>query len=597
MNDLNLPGRIVNLGRLIPALRDAVSRFAPSCLCALVNATMSLLMFHDIGDQDIVERLFAISALGLIALTSVKLAAESRHWSTAVYSGVAVVVLAIITGLVYLVFEPFPFGSGYYIFAVALIFSLLFAPYTGRHSDNRSVWYFNYRTGVAVFFGNCSALILGAGSSLGVISLGYLFDLEIPGKVYVYIWIFCGSLLLPFYILSNIAKAFDDEAAFRDFPKGIRFVVNFILVPLLLGYMAILYAYFFKIIVEWQLPRGDLGGMIVAFGTLGITTMLVAYPIRDIGTRLLALLYRYYYFVLVVPILLLAVAIGTRIDEYGVTEPRYVVAMMGVWFFAVTCLAIWKQERFEIRYVPMILAVLMLLASFGPWGAVEMSFSSQLGRFESMLTKHRMLVDGQAVKTNVELPFEDRRTLSSMLTFFIKHQQQWHRVEPLLPRSEDGYRLDNVTEIAASLGFEYVSARESEEIYSGRFTLFHPDIRARRGVNISGYSHYWPGGNISVDQGETIINFVDDGQPATLHLSMDSEAVNVTLGAETVRFDLNQQLAVLQEDHSRDNFIMVSETDRLKVRLLINAITGETTGDNETSVYAIGYGLAWTLND
>jgi hypothetical protein len=47
-----------------------------------------------------------------------------------------------------------------------------------------------------------------------------------------------------------------------------------VLVPLLLGYAVILHAYTIKILIEWNLPKGRLGWMVVSYGTsLAITAL------------------------------------------------------------------------------------------------------------------------------------------------------------------------------------------------------------------------------------------------------------------------------------------------------------------------------------
>ena len=299
-----------------------------------------------------------------------------------------------------------------------------------RASDSSSVWYFNYQTSVAIFFAGFATLILGAGLSLIMASTGYLFEIKIPQEAYGDVWVMSWGLLFPVYILANISTEFDFEDDSCDFPKGIRFIANYLLAPIMLAYMLILYAYFLKIIVQWELPRGNLGWMITSFGTIGIITRLLAFPIRTSGTRLLILFDKYYFQALIVPILLLAVAIGVRISQYGITEERYAVVLLGIWFSSVVVLTMMKKDDFHIKYIPMILATLALLASIGPWGAVNVSVLSQTSCFESLLEKHGLLMDDQAVKSKIEIPFAERKRLSSIADYMGESQYRLERIKP-----------------------------------------------------------------------------------------------------------------------------------------------------------------------
>jgi len=105
------------------------------------------------------------------------------------------------------------------------------------------------------------------GVSFILLSIRYLFEIKISSDTYRDMWIICWGVFFPIYILSNISRQFDYKNDGCDFPKGVNFIANYILAPLVFVYMAILYTYFIKIIVQWELPRGNLGWLITSFGT------------------------------------------------------------------------------------------------------------------------------------------------------------------------------------------------------------------------------------------------------------------------------------------------------------------------------------------
>jgi hypothetical protein len=80
-----------------------------------------------------------------------------------------------------------------------------------------------------------------------------------------------------------------------------------------------------------------------------------------------------------------------------VTEPRYLIALVGVWALMLAGARIMSGERFDLRIVPGALALLMLAASFGPGGAVGFSVMSQREQLAEILTETGVLVDGKIV--------------------------------------------------------------------------------------------------------------------------------------------------------------------------------------------------------
>ena len=169
------------------------------------------------------------------------------------------------------------------------------------------------------------------------------------------------------------------------------------LVPLLLVYTAILYAYALKIGLAGTLPKGTLGSMVVGYLLTGAATLLLAYPIRESGGLLVRLFWRYWVWLALMPVLLLFLAAYTRIAAYGLTEPRYIVVLIGNWALLLAILRIWRPDRFDLRLIPGTLAALLLAASFGPWGAIGASVISQKAELAAILRAKGLLADGKIV--------------------------------------------------------------------------------------------------------------------------------------------------------------------------------------------------------
>jgi hypothetical protein len=488
-------------------------------------------------------------------------------------------------------------------FASALVLSLLFAPYIISRSDQPSVWYFNYQTGVAVFFAGLAAVLLGVGLAIILASVHYLFDIKIASRLYGDIWVLSWGGLFPVYVLANISRQFDYASESCRFPKGIQFITNYILLPLMVVYMAILYAYFVRIAVQWELPRGKLTWMIAVFGTVGIVTKLLAYPIRNSGTRLLAWFDKYYYYALIVPIILLAVAIGVRIHDYGVTEQRYTVVLMGVWFSLIVLLAIYKRDRFHIKYVPMILAVLLLLGSYGPWSAVDVSIRSQVSRFASLLSKYQLLHDGQVIKAKTDIPFAARKRLSSIAEYLCRNEQRFKRIRPwfktlLLAAGKKEtvpcLRLGDKG-LVELMGIDYVYRWQTQQRQDQFHYNNHVFQANKELLDVSGYDYVGRGNLYQYSKKYKYkITPKYKGKDKTVTVLRDADRVTVTTeDGDKATFDIGGLIREFRRQHistlsdaDRKKLILTatSARGRFRARLILEQIRGSVSAQQEIKI-------------
>lgn len=94
--------------------------------------------------------------------------------------------------------------------------------------------------------------------------------------MYSNIHVLCYTLFFPFYLLGNIPIASITETKTRSFAQAWKILGLYILLPLLILYGTILYAYLIKIIIQWQLPDGWVSAL-VSILTIGGTITLLYY--------------------------------------------------------------------------------------------------------------------------------------------------------------------------------------------------------------------------------------------------------------------------------------------------------------------------------
>ncbi|MBI1215105.1 MAG: DUF4153 domain-containing protein [Alphaproteobacteria bacterium] len=399
------------------AFRVALLRFPLAVSCCVSMFTLGVVDNHGFRpfSESMTDRVFLFLALLFTLSLSASFYAEARR---ALRGQVAGLMIAAVALAATVAFVPAHFTARQMFFGAAACLLFLFAPYVGDDADEDSVWYFNYLNAVTALLGGVSGAVLGVGGSLILASIDYLFELHVPGNLYGDVWAFSLIFFGPVVFLSYLTRDFRFEKSECEVHAGIAFLANYLMVPLMLVYMGVLYAYTLRILLKMELPRGNVAYMVTGFGGLGVLTHLAVHALRDKGTRLLQEYYAHFYKIMAVPLFLLAVGIFTRIRDYGVTPERYAILVALAWLSALALLYAFRR-RAHIKYVPMALCALCLAASFGPWSAMDVSIRSQKARLGALLEQAGVLqADGSVAKTSKDVSFEQRKQISSIVDFF-----------------------------------------------------------------------------------------------------------------------------------------------------------------------------------
>jgi hypothetical protein len=379
----------------LPDISAAAARFP---LAVAIAALLSIykLTHDDIGDAEL--RVLGALAASFLWAVAVDFYAEAQRRSFPIRAALwvaGILVIAVLFRFAWDIWLSPPLVLGGLLLLVGL------AGHLGRGESNSTFWLFNHRLWLGALLALVGAGMLGAGLSIIHETLNMLFSLDLPSKWRDYIWTVSLGLVAPVSFLAFAPRSVTDPITAReegDFTmRAIAALVKFVLVPLLLVYTAILYAYAIKIVLAWELPKGTLGAMVVGYLLVGAATLLVGYPSREAGGPLVRLFWRYWVWLAALPVVLLFIAMSRRIADYGLTEERYLMVLIGVWALVLAGIRIVRGGDFDLRLVPGVLALLLLAASFGPGGAIGFSVMSQKSELASILTEKRMLVDGKVV--------------------------------------------------------------------------------------------------------------------------------------------------------------------------------------------------------
>ena len=333
-------------------------------------------------------------ALGLPLYVAAEFGAKRLPWGKLNRSAAHEIALGIHAALVIVApgrDEIFTGAFLFWFFPTVLFTHLLVAlvPFVFRKDRPQAFWFTNQ----ALFLGFAQSavfsFILYAGIAGILGALVALFDVSLDEKVFLTVLAWVAIPVQTFIFLANAPDPYQSEESWPEPPRVLWNLLRFIVWPLMAIYAAILLAYGVKIILEGTLPRGVVTGLVGAFGSVGylVVSLSRAYqPARSWST--------WFQRILAVLLILLWVALGQRIADYGFTELRVLGFYLGLFLTVVTVYFLVRPNA-GIRVVPAVLALLALSITVGPFKASSWAFRSQYARFERIAAANGFVKDGK----------------------------------------------------------------------------------------------------------------------------------------------------------------------------------------------------------
>ncbi|MFN3195561.1 MAG: DUF4153 domain-containing protein [Chlorobiota bacterium] len=393
-----------SIDELANQAKSAFLRFPFAIIMSALTAIFAIILIEegvDKNSQIVFVHYMLTAALGIPLFVVIKLLSEKLNFSAANYY-FSVVIGFVLLALVYISFPDQDIAVNYFIpymkyaiYNIAVHLMVAFMPFIKRGEEN-GFWNYNK----ALFLRLMEAILYSGVLYLGIaIALGALhglFDLDIEETVYMNIFVVIVTVFNTWFYAAKLPKDIHTLDSIRVYPKGLKVFSQFILLPLLLVYLLILYSYELKILLSWDWPKGIVSYLVIGISVLGMLTFLLIQPYGNSGeNKWIKRFTKSYYLTLIPLVAMLYFAILMRIGDYGFTINRYVILMLGVWLTIV--IIYFLIGRTNIKFIPISLTIILVLSSFGPWGMFSVSESSQIGRLENLLSKNGMLENGKIV--------------------------------------------------------------------------------------------------------------------------------------------------------------------------------------------------------
>jgi hypothetical protein len=561
--------RLPSVKQLMQKAVDTFGRFPFAILSAVIGTGSVLVImqyeFHSYHQNNFwLYNTSAVAFLGISIFTALQLIAEKKTWKFSLTLGFKLSISCLLVVYYYLlpqnIFESESVHLiRYLLFAIAAHLFVAVAP-SIEQGHIAGFWEFNKSLFLRFLTAALYSGVLFAGLAIALAAIENLFAIDIKEIRYMQLWWIISGIFNTWFFLSGVPHRTDIVDENIRYPKGLKVFTQYVLIPLVAVYVCILYAYMGKIIIEWDWPKGWVGYLVLGFSITGILSLLLIHPIKDRKENSwMAVVWQWFYVVLLPLTVLLLLAIWRRTSEYGITENRYFVIVLGFWLAAVALHFLISKTK-SIKIIPISLCLIALLASFGPWGAFSISEYNQLKRLEEVLIKNNLLVNNKAQKAKSDITFADAKRISSIVRYLAETHgvgalQPWF--EEQLDTLETGHyknryysSSESSKRITQILGVRYIGEWERDE-NDGQMRNYTFNSDSLHVVPLNGYQYLVQ--NIKLNCANRTEIFKLGTKEWKISLISDSTQllyIKSQNTSESCVIDLKERLSLLQKDYA-----------------------------------------------
>lgn len=551
----------------IAGLGSSVIRFPVTALLSFtlmsLLITLNEMNIDGSGDRELIERLAMATAIGMLFSISMKHIYEAKldkHNSLLMVSAPT----AAITFLYYLFFTKdmdLIRGIQFAGAIVALIIGIFYSLKVLHPKQAYEAYVIRIFSGL--FLTILYAAVLFFGISAIIFTINSLFDAEIDGKWFFYFFLMDTFIFGALMFLSKLPERnepFDDA----PYSKGLKVLLLYIVIPLITIYTVILYVYFAKILMTAEWPRGLVSNLVLWYSVVAAAVIFFITPI--LKENKLAKIFRTWFPRIILPILaMMFVSIGKRIHQYGVTENRYFVVLLGLWVLGIMVYFILIKNGNNI-IIPVTLSIIAIISVFGPLSAFNVSAFSQNQRFTALLEKNNMLVSGE-ITPGSNLSKSDQENISSIVQYFENRNLDKLKYIP------ESYTYNDFKTV---FGFE-----KTYDYYTPDSSYFYVNTEVESsGFTVGGYDYLIFVNNYtqpkSIDQ-------------LTARLKDMTTVVLDENGTTLLEENLSERLAAIAEEHnmanngktiSKEEISFILENDQVEVKVTLREMSGRKEADD-----------------
>ena len=441
---------------ILPDMKKGVERFPLTILCGIIVFLLSVYVIEnsDMKNHNLLNELYKMIILtGLsIPLTAAlelireKYLSDKNKWIIRALN--TVITSAFVISYLYETGGETFFNNGEKLLATGIIFFLLFllVPLIGKKDEEEKYFQSVVVDKIVTIL---YSMVLFLGLTAVFLTVDGLSLIKLKEEIYIEIWLFVVFVFAMIFFASKLKKV-NESLEEYEIHKIFRLLIYFIVIPLITMYTGILYIYFGKMLITRSWPQGLVSHLILWYTIFSLFIMIMVTPMRE--KDLAAKTFKNYFPFVSVPLLILSiVSISKRISQYGVTELRYFIVLLGIWLIFCMVSSIFKA-RLSVILISLI--VVVYISVFSPINNRRITIMSQNKRLERILIKHGLLKDGKLVK-NSGLNENQKYEVTDVLNYILGIRDKKDGVRNLYPfGKEDGKPYKKIEEFEKEIGID-----------------------------------------------------------------------------------------------------------------------------------------------
>lgn len=283
---------------------------------------------------------------------------------------------------------------------------------------------------VSLFIGH--VMVLAISAIIG--SLIYIFNFSWHD------WFKYTYLFILFIIIPLIFCRLQDVGRFKNMPRFVDIIITYILSPAIIIYTGILYLYLITIAIHWELPKGGIGYMVLAFIIFALSGKMSQ---LIISKRYYDWFYDRFTFVAIPPLIIFWIGTIERITTYSFTSSRVYLLAAGILMTLFILLLLSKRfGRYQLMLIFSVFFIAIL--TFIPGiSAKSIGVYAQERRLEKYIkqldlldpTTHKIKTDIDLLQDTDSLSLKKKQELQECYRYLVKEQGR--------SALKDKYGIDN----------------------------------------------------------------------------------------------------------------------------------------------------------
>lgn len=439
------------------------------------------------------------------------------------------------------------------------------------------------------------AMPLGIGLTLASSAVWQLFDIKFIsiGKEIGIVWSIIMQIFAVWFFLSHVPKPHENPA-YTKLTRILQILLYYILLPIVAIYFVILYAYAGKILFTWNWPDGGVAYWILGLSFIGMLTYAMSYG--DIE-RFDAFKKKFFtaFFALLLPLVgVLFIAIGLRIQAYGLTIHRCLVIVGGVWL-AMTAVYVLVRAKRPLPFMVYSGAFLVCFSLVGPWNVFRISLSNQVRHLERTLTEFGILVDEKiaAPQEPWQVSREAHDSIRSSIRYIVA-QGGADRITPWFPQDFD---TNQSSLLLSDTIFRSLSlSTDSAGVRDGRF-----DFASESSINfttkvhdVRGYDYLFSDVRVVSGSYPRRVQAASDRSVFTFEMTNNRYLLIRQEEDDLISVDLLPEVNHLLETYgvnpaaNEKDLIVLADNDLVRVKVVLSAISGTDEGQERQIEHMFG---------